>query len=129
LDSLYANTSIKFAGGVSDKDAYALARNMRCEPAFIAEQPKGSFAGYVRNTTKNAITLKFPFIRLDGLPRMNEDQYEMVRDAIRERYGVGRAAPRASEPAKDDGPTPASKETASAPAAQPTAPSPMSQEN
>ena len=87
LDSLYANTSIKFAGGISDKDAYALARNMRCEPSFIAEQPKGSFASYVRNTTKNAVSLKFPFIQL-GKVRMKSEQYAKVLDKMRARYAV-----------------------------------------
>jgi hypothetical protein len=87
LDSLYANTSIKFAGGISDKDAHALARNMRCEPTFIAEQRKGSFAGYVRNTTKTAITLKFPFVQLDRA-RMSKEKYAQVRDRIRSNYAV-----------------------------------------
>jgi hypothetical protein len=88
LDSLYANTSIKFAGGISDKDAYALARNMRCEPSFIAEQPKGSFASYVRNTTKNAISLKFPFIQLGAGNRMRSERYTKVLDAMRAKYAV-----------------------------------------
>ena len=87
LDSLYANTSIKFAGGISDKDAHALARNMRCEPTFIAEQRKGSFAGYVRNTTKTALTLKFPFVQLDRA-RMSKEKYAKVRDRIRSNYAV-----------------------------------------
>jgi hypothetical protein len=90
LDSLFANTSIKFAGGVSDKDAYALARNMRCEPSFIAEQPRGSFAAFIRNTTKNAITLKFPL-----LPRfklMTSDQYAKVLAANRAAYAVHHSA-------------------------------------
>lgn len=86
LDSLYANTSIKFAGGVSDKDAYALARNMRCEPTFIAEQPRGSFAAFVRNTTKNAISLKFPL--LPRYKRMSKEQYAGVLAANRARYAV-----------------------------------------
>jgi hypothetical protein len=88
LDSLYANTSIKFAGGVSDKDAYALARNMRCEPSFIAEQPKGSFAAFVRNTTKSAVTLKFPFMRFGSRLRASAEQYEQVRADIRTKYAV-----------------------------------------
>jgi hypothetical protein len=87
LDSLYANTSIKFAGGVSDKDAHALARNMRCEPSFVDGQSKGSFATYVRNTTKKAITLSFPFMQL-GHMRMSRKQYAEVRDEIRTKYAV-----------------------------------------
>jgi hypothetical protein len=73
--------------GISDKDAYALARNMRCEPSFIAEQPKGSFAGYVRNTTKNALTLKFPFTRLECV-RMSKEQYAKTLGNIRAKYAV-----------------------------------------
>jgi hypothetical protein len=88
LDCLYANTSIKFAGGVSDKDAYALARNMRCEPPFIVEQPKGSFAGYVRNLTDKAITLKFPLLRLGKRSRMDDGEYARVLNDIRTRYAV-----------------------------------------
>jgi hypothetical protein len=87
LDSLYANTSIKFAGGISDKDAHALARNMRCEPSFIAEQSKGSFAAFVRNTTKSALSLKFPLTRLDRL-RMSDRQYATALKAIRGKYAV-----------------------------------------
>src|SRR6516162_7340250 len=87
LDSLYANTSIKFAGGISDKDAHALARNMRCEPVFIAEQPKGSFAGFVRNETKSALSLKFRLIHLDRV-RMSEAQYGKLVSKIRDKYAV-----------------------------------------
>ena len=86
LDSLYANTSIKFAGGVSDKDAYALARNMRCEPAFIAEQPRGSFAAFVRNTTKNAISLKFPL--MPRFKQMSKERYAAVLAANRAKYAT-----------------------------------------
>lgn len=86
LDSLYANTSIKFAGGVSDKDAYALARNMRCEPSFIAEQAKGSFAAFVRNTTKSAISVQFPL--LPGLKEMSDKEYADVLAVNRAKYAV-----------------------------------------
>jgi hypothetical protein len=100
LDSLYANTSIKFAGGVSDKDAYALARNMHCEPSFIAEQPKLSFAAHVRNATKNAITLKFQYISLENdLLRMSEDEYAAARQAMRNRYATNLAVRRLEQPA------------------------------
>jgi hypothetical protein len=105
LDSLYANTSIKLAGGVSDKDAYALARNMRCEPSFIAEQQKGSFAGYVRNLTTSAITLKFPLVRLEQ-ERTADEEYAKIRDALRARYAFhysqlsAPVPPRPAEPAQ-----------------------------
>ncbi len=88
LDSLYTNTSIKYAGGVSDKDAYSLARNMATEPAFIMQQGKGTFATYVRNYTKNAVSLKFPLSKLPQQPRMTADEQATVRAAIRARYAV-----------------------------------------
>ncbi|MCX7310214.1 MAG: ATP-binding protein [Alphaproteobacteria bacterium] len=88
LDALYANTSIKFAGGVSDKDAYALARNMRCEPAFIAEQPKGSFAAYVKGSTKSAMTLKFPFLDFATTRRMTSAEQQDIRNALRAKYAT-----------------------------------------
>jgi hypothetical protein len=59
---------------------------MRCEPSFIAEQPRGSFAVFIRNTAKNAITLKFPL-----MPRFNtmsREQYDAVLGANREKYAV-----------------------------------------
>lgn len=119
LDSLYANTSIKFAGGVSDKDAYALARNMRCEPAFIAEQPRGSFASFIRNTTKNAITLKFPL--MSPLKKMSQDQYAAVLSANRSKYAVHYSQVSAAPPPPPD-PEPPTPPSPSAPPAEPAPP-------
>jgi hypothetical protein len=88
LDSLYANTSTKYAGGMSDKDAHALARNMATEPAFIMEQPMGTFATFVRNYTKNAVSLKFPLSDLPYRQHMTHAQQIAVRDDIRSKYAV-----------------------------------------
>src|SRR5262249_53582937 len=53
------------------------------------EQPKGSFAGYVRNVTDKAVTLKFPLLRVGGKrTRMGDAEYARVRDDIRARYAV-----------------------------------------
>lgn len=88
LDSLYANTSAKYAGGVSDKDAHTLARNMQTEPAFILDQPRGTFATYVRNYTKSAVSLKFPLSDLTKMPRMTSEEQIAVRDASRTKYAI-----------------------------------------
>ena len=88
LDSLYANTSIKMAGGVSDRDAHALARNMRTTPDFIVKQPKGHFAAHVRNASKEALSLRVPFGVVEDLPRMLPEEWEWVREKMRERYAV-----------------------------------------
>ncbi|MBR0960895.1 ATP-binding protein [Bradyrhizobium japonicum] len=130
LDSLYANTSIKFAGGVSDKDAYALARNMRCEPSFIAEQGKGSFAAYVRNTTKSAVSLKFKLLHFGANARMSNAEYARVRDGIRAKYAVHYTTllappPQTPAPVVAASPTvapPAEPKSATAPQAVPALP-------
>jgi len=106
---------------VSDKDAYALARNMRCEPAFIAEQPRGSFAGFIRNTTRNAITLKFPLI--PRLKKMGQEDYTAVLAANRSKYAVHYSHVAALPPPREPEPGASSLATPSTPAAEP-APAP-----
>jgi len=88
LDSLHANTSIKFAGGVSDRDAHALARNMRTTPDFLESQGKGSFAAYVRNVTPHAVSLRIPFGRLEDQERMTPAEAMALRDRMRAHYAV-----------------------------------------
>jgi hypothetical protein len=88
LDSLHANTSIKFAGGVSDRDAHALARNMRTTPEFLESQSKGSFAAFVRNVTPHAVSLRIPFGQLEGRDRMTLAEQAAVRDRMRAQYAV-----------------------------------------
>ena len=60
-EAFSANTSIKFAGGVSAKDARSLAPMMATDASFIESQSKGVFAAYIRGVTKAALPLKFPF--------------------------------------------------------------------
>jgi TraM recognition site of TraD and TraG/Type IV secretion-system coupling protein DNA-binding domain len=76
--SVAANTSIKLAGGVSDKDARALASDMRTTPDFITGMAKHArstdFACYVRNYTSNAVRLDIPFGILERAPMMTDAQ-------------------------------------------------------
>jgi len=60
-EAFEANTSIKLAGGVSARDARALAGQMAAEPNLIQQQPKGTFATYVRGLTERAVPISFPF--------------------------------------------------------------------
>lgn len=87
-ESFAANTSIKFAGGVSDRDARVFTGMLRCGTEFIEHQPKGHFAAYIRNTTKEAISLRVPFGSIEALPKMSELDWIWVRERIRERYSV-----------------------------------------
>lgn len=105
--SFAANTAIKFAGGVSDKDARALAPDMRCKAEFISAQRKyndhTTFAAYVRNLTPTALSLTVPFGSLDRLPQMTAEAHQALRARNRERYAVSPAATAtaaATEPAK-----------------------------
>jgi hypothetical protein len=87
-EAFAANTSIKFAGGVSARDARTLAPMLYCEPGLIEAQPKGSFAAYVRDVTKSALPLKFPFGHMEAMDRMTADEREALQDAMRDKYAV-----------------------------------------
>lgn len=109
-----ANTSIKIAGGVSDKDARALASDMRTTPDFIAGMAKHAksteFACYVRNYTNNAVRLEIPFGALERAPKMNSAEQTQLVARNRERY--------AAEP---DQPRPAANDPDQSPPAAPAA--------
>lgn len=87
-EAFAANTAIKFAGGVSAKDARALAPMLYTQAEFIEAQGKGSFAAHVRGITKGALPLTFPFGYLENLPVMTEGSRCIQRDAMRDRYAV-----------------------------------------
>ena len=99
-----ANTSIKLAGGVSDKDARALASDMRTTPDFITgmgKHPKSTeFACYVRNYTANAVRLEIPFGTLERAARMTAAQQAQVVARNRRRYAAERdqSRPAAADP-------------------------------
>lgn len=87
-EAFAANTSIKFAGGVSNKDARSLAPMMACTPEFIDEQPKGSFAAHVRGVTKSALPLKFPFGHMEEMQQMTSVEHQELLGAMRHKYAV-----------------------------------------
>lgn len=93
LESLFANTSIKFVGGVSDRDAHAIARELRCAPSFIQQQPTGSWAAYVKNFTPGAISLKIPFGTMEALARMEQAERLSLQEHMRNRYAALPALP------------------------------------
>jgi hypothetical protein len=92
--SVAANTSIKLAGGVSDKDARALAPDMRTTAEFITSMQKHSrsteFASYVRNYTANAVRLTIPFGALESAPKMSAEEHSQLIARNRERYAAER---------------------------------------
>lgn len=87
-EAFAANTAIKFAGGVSAKDARALAPMLYCQPELIEAQPKGSFAAQVRGQTKGAVPLSLPFGHMEAMPRMDKAEQAALRQRMRDQYAV-----------------------------------------
>lgn len=102
-EAFEANTSIKMAGGVSARDARALASQMNCDAELIQRQPKGSFAVFVRGLTQRAIPIAFPFFVLEQMPKASKAERDAVRDASRARYAEPLAAGRSGNGAAGEG--------------------------
>ncbi|AAV94525.1 type IV secretory system conjugative DNA transfer family protein [Ruegeria pomeroyi] len=85
-EAFEANTSIKLAGGVSARDARALAGQMSCDPDTIQRQPKGTFATYVRGLTERAVPISFPFFVLEKMKKRSSEELGAIRDASRAAY-------------------------------------------
>ena len=98
--SIASNTSIKFAGGVSDRDARSVAPDMRTTPTFILEQRKGlketHFACYLRNVTSAALALSVPFGTMEREATMSDEAYRTLLDINRSRVSTGN--PQHTEP-------------------------------
>ncbi len=85
-EAFEANTSIKLAGGVSARDARALAGQMAADPNLIQQQPKGTFATFVRGLTERAVPISFPFFVLEKMPKASKEERETIRDHSRNNY-------------------------------------------
>lgn len=100
-EAFEANTSIKLAGGVSARDARALAGQMAADPQMVQEQPKGTFATYIRGLTERAVPMSFPFFVLEKMPRATKEDIDAIRQRCREAY----AEPWSAEAGQEDAPT------------------------
>ena len=99
LDAL-SNVAIKFAGG-NITDASTLAKYMRTTPEFIADQPRLSFAAFVRGQTPQALQVKLEYGKMEAMECMTEGEQRELQASMRERYAVTAASPTApSSPAK-----------------------------
>jgi hypothetical protein len=85
--SVMTNPAIRFAGGVSEKDAHAIDADMRTSSDFLMRMRKCAaeteFACYVRNFTARAISLHVPLGRAERESKMDAAAYAMLRDRIR----------------------------------------------
>jgi hypothetical protein len=87
--SIAANTAVKMAGGVSDRDARAMAADMRTTPEFILAQRKDAgssqFACSIRG--QSAVSLMVPFGTLEkaveGRPVLSPPRTEKEAPGVR----------------------------------------------
>ncbi|MEP3072497.1 MAG: hypothetical protein ABJQ26_06875 [Maricaulis sp.] len=88
--TVLASTSLKFAGGVSAKDARALADDMRTDADFIRSMRKrrgqSEFAAYVKGRTEAALRMNVPLGAVNALPMLDDHQYQALIDANRKRF-------------------------------------------
>ncbi len=112
--SLMTNTSIKLAGGVSDRDARVIAPEMRTRPELLSAMTKSrtstEFAAFVRNVTPQALKMTVPFGSAESMDRMPDDAFDEVLAASRQRLStsVVQPSPAAGE-AEFEEPTPQAK--------------------
>jgi len=83
LSSLTGNTAIKFAGGLSDTDARAMAGNMRCDYQFIKDQEPLNFAAWIQG--QGTFSIRVPVGAVEGMAK-RENLKELVAE-MEENYG------------------------------------------
>lgn len=88
--AIHANTSLKCAGGVSARDARALADEMHTSADFIESMRRRGgrteFAVWLKNQTPHSIRLSAPLGFVEGQPILTEEAFEQLQAANRERY-------------------------------------------
>lgn len=98
--SIASNTSIKLAGGVSDRDARSISPDMRTTPAFILEQQKHDqgteFACYIRNHTATALSVRLPFGTVERQRMMDDRAFLRLQQDNRSRISMPLLLPAAA---------------------------------
>jgi len=88
--SVLASTTIKFAGGVSAKDARILNSEFRTDTDFLLGMKKGKnqteFACYVKNYTNKALAVSIPIGFVEERPKITASQYKALLEQNRELY-------------------------------------------
>ncbi|MEW6312979.1 MAG: hypothetical protein AB1513_02855 [Pseudomonadota bacterium] len=90
--SVLSSTSIKFAGGLSSKDANSLDTEFRTDAQFLLNQKKRGdhtgFSCYVKNFTAKALSVSIPLGHVENMPTLDDDTYEELLEKNREMYSV-----------------------------------------
>lgn len=101
-EAVFTNTSIRFAGGVSSKDARALASEMKTDASFIENQGKLSLAAYVRGTTQQSVSIHIQPGQMERLPTLTENEKEQQKEYMRKHYCVHHTEAQEKSWAKDE---------------------------
>lgn len=90
--SVLSSTSIKFAGGVSARDAGVLDSELRCDSEFLMSQRKSrdyaEFACHVRNYTERALSVRVPLGYVESLPTLDDSDQMALLEENRRRYSA-----------------------------------------
>lgn len=81
----------------SDDEGSHLAPRLRTTPEMLRSLPIGTFATFVRDTTKQAVKLRIPLSGVPTAPRMSQDEQTALRARMRAEYAV-QAAPAPTPP-------------------------------
>jgi hypothetical protein len=77
-------TTIKYAGGISSKDANVLDGDFRVPADFLLSQRKDKyhteFACFVKNETKKAISIRVPLGVMEGEEEMDDDSFQLMTE-------------------------------------------------
>ena len=88
---ILANTSIKLCGGISAKDATALAPEFRTKAdtllSFIKDKEVSRFALFARNYTETAMSMDVPLGYAERCERLGQGEYAALLDKSRDAYG------------------------------------------
>jgi hypothetical protein len=90
--SVFASTSVKYAGGVSSRDATAFASEMKSERDFLESMRKRerttTFACYVRNVTPQALAVSVPLGVVEREEQMSDDEWAEVLESNRRDFCI-----------------------------------------
>jgi len=88
--AIFSNTSFKCAGGVSAKDARALADELHTTPEFIEGMrrrgERSEFAAWLKHRTGHAIRLSVELGFLEHQPTVTEEAFDVLQQGNRTRY-------------------------------------------
>lgn len=116
---MLASTTIKFAGGLSAKDAGVLKSEFRCSSELLLDQRKDKhqteFACFVKNFTTQALSVTVPLGFVEDQPQITHEDYKALLEQNRDLYSEPRMAPEEIETKFTPNPDPPAERTSAQP--------------